>query len=77
MKKWKFVIPLLIVIVMIFFISGYRFSALSAAKSNSFIANDAKLLEKYNSVSSVFFYLRAMKKRCIKLYILKSQVCFS
>ncbi|MGM0844949.1 MAG: hypothetical protein ACQEUT_08225 [Bacillota bacterium] len=59
MKKWRLVIPLLIVIVMIFFINGYRFTALSAAKSNSFLADDAELLEKYDSGSSVIFLFKS------------------
>ncbi|WP_252504015.1 hypothetical protein [Sporosarcina sp. Marseille-Q4943] len=55
MKKRKFVIPVLIVITLIFFISGYRFTALSAAKSNSFLPKDAELVEQYDTGSSVIF----------------------
>nr|WP_106779267.1 hypothetical protein [Lysinibacillus timonensis] len=55
MKKWILVVPLLIVITFIIFISGYRFSALSAAKSNAFLSEDAELMEQYNIGSSVIF----------------------
>jgi len=62
MKKWKLLIPLLIVIVMIFFISGYRLTALSAAKSNSFLSRDAELMEKYDTGSSVIFLFKNDKE---------------
>ncbi len=62
MKKWKLLIPLLIVIVMIFFISGYRLTALSAAKSNSFLSKDAELMEKYDTGSSVIFLFKNDKE---------------
>ncbi|RHW43317.1 hypothetical protein D1B31_01210 [Neobacillus notoginsengisoli] len=58
MKKWIFVIPMLIVIIMIYFISGYRFTALSAAKSNAFLSKDAELMEEYDTGSSAVFLFK-------------------
>ncbi|WP_432360670.1 hypothetical protein [Sporosarcina sp. UB5] len=55
MKKRDFVIPLLIAITLIFYISGYRFTALSAAKSNSFLPKNAELMDQYETGSSVIF----------------------
>jgi hypothetical protein len=61
MKKRNFVIPiqLLVVFTLIFFISGYRFTALSAAKSNDFLSKDAKLIEQYDTDSSVIFLFKS------------------
>ena len=55
MKKWIFVIQLSAVIISIFFISGYRFTALSAAQNNAFLTKDVELIEQYNTGSSVIF----------------------
>lgn len=59
MKRWKLVTLILIVIILIFFISGYRFTALSAAKSNSFLQKDAHMIEEYNTGSSVIFLFKS------------------
>lgn len=59
MKKWIVVIPLLTVITVIFFFSGYRFTALSAAKNNAFLSKDAELIEQYETGSSVIFLFRS------------------
>ncbi|RIW32007.1 hypothetical protein D3H55_14095 [Bacillus salacetis] len=59
MKKWPFVLPLMIIAVFVFFISGYRFTAFSAAKSNSFLSKDAELVERYDADSSVIFLFKS------------------
>lgn len=59
MKKWIVVIPLLIVFTLILFISGYRFTALSAAKNNAFLSKDAELMEQYDTGSSVIFLFKS------------------
>ncbi|WP_449539743.1 hypothetical protein [Ferdinandcohnia sp. Marseille-Q9671] len=58
MRKWKLGIPLLIVVIFIFFISGYRFTAFSAAKSNDFLSKDAELMEQYKIGASVIFLFK-------------------
>lgn len=62
MRKWKFVLSLLIVAIFIFLISGYRLTALSAAKSNDFLLKDAELMEQYHTGSSVIFLFKSDKK---------------
>ena len=52
--------PWLVVIVLLFLISGgYRFTALSAAKSNTFISKDAELMGQYDMGSSVLFLFKS------------------
>ena len=63
MKKWRFVVPTIIVFVLIFFISGNRLNALSAAKSNTFLAKDAELMEKYDTGSSVIFLFKSDEQK--------------
>jgi len=55
MKKLILIIPFLFIIV---FIGGYRFTALSAAKSHSFLSKDAELMEQYETASSVISLFR-------------------
>ncbi|WP_019244608.1 MULTISPECIES: hypothetical protein [Bacillus] len=59
MKRWSYIIPLLIAITFIFFINGYRFTSLSAAKSNTSLAKDAELMEQYDTGSSVIFLFKS------------------
>lgn len=59
MKKWIVVIPVFIVITLIFFLSEYRFTALSAAKNNAFLSKDAELIEHYDTGSSVVFLFKS------------------
>lgn len=63
MKKWILLIPLLIVIALIFYISGYRFTALSAAKSHSFLSKDAELVEQFDTGSSVLFLFKSDEEK--------------
>lgn len=63
MKKLRFVVPAIIVIVFIYFISGNRLSALGAAKSTPFIAKDAELMEKFNTNSSIIFLFKSDKQK--------------
>lgn len=60
MRNWKLVIPILFVILLVFF-SGYRFTALSAAKSNTFLSKDAKLMEQHEIGSSSIFLFKSDK----------------
>jgi hypothetical protein len=62
MKKRKEVIPILVVIILILIITGYRFTALSAAKSNSFVSRDFEVIEKYDTGSSVIFLFKSDEK---------------
>ncbi|QOR67326.1 hypothetical protein IM538_04080 [Cytobacillus suaedae] len=62
MKKWLFIVPLLVVIILIFMISGYRFTALSAAKSHAFLPADAELLEQHDTGSSVIVIFKSDKE---------------
>lgn len=57
-KKWGFVLPLIIIIIFIFLISGYRFTALSAAKGNAFLSNDEVLMAQYDTGSSFIFLFK-------------------
>ncbi|MGF9979664.1 hypothetical protein [Viridibacillus arvi] len=59
MKKWKLAISILIGIILIFFISGYKFTSLSAAKANAFLPKDAEMIEEYNTGSSVVFLFKS------------------
>ncbi len=63
MKKWKVVLPLLIISILLFFISGYRFTALSAAKSHYFLSKDTELMEQYDTGSSVIFLFKNDKEK--------------
>ncbi|NBI28630.1 hypothetical protein [Chengkuizengella marina] len=55
MKKWKFVIPMIVVIILIYFFIGYRLSALGAAKNHTFLSKDAELMEEYDTGSTSIF----------------------
>lgn len=59
MKKWIFAIPLLIAMVIIFFISGPSFTAISAAKSHSFLPKDAELVEQFDTGTSILFLFKS------------------
>ena len=59
MKKWGFSIPLLIAVLLICFINGYRFTAIGAAKSHSFLPKDAELVEQFDTGSSVLFLFKS------------------
>ncbi len=58
MKKLIFITSLLFLIIFIVFIGGYRFTALSAAKSHSFLSKNAELMEQYETDSSVISLFR-------------------
>lgn len=58
MKKLILILPFLFIIIFIVFIGGYRFTALSAAKSHSFLSKDAELMEQYETASSVISLFR-------------------
>ncbi len=58
MKRWIFVIQMSMVLICILFINGYRFTALGAAKSNTFLTKDAELIEQYDTGSSVIFLFK-------------------
>ncbi|CEG26288.1 hypothetical protein [Bacillus sp. B-jedd] len=63
MKKLKVGVPMLMVIILIFVINGYSFTALSAAKSNTFLSKDAELMEHYDTGSSVIFLFKSDKQK--------------
>lgn len=71
------IVPILFVIVLFFFISGYRFTALNAAKSNPLLSKDAKLMEKHNIGSSDIFLFKSDKKQLYQTVLSeKSKVFF-
>ncbi|MFS1519540.1 hypothetical protein V1503_24235 [Bacillus sp. SCS-151] len=77
MKKLMNVITMLVVIMLIFFISGHRFTALSAAKSNSSLSKDAELLGEYEIGSSVIFLFKSDKEQLYRTVLTqKSGVLF-
>ena len=49
-----------------FMVTGYRFTALSAAKSNSFITKDYKVIEKYNTGSPEIFLFKSDIKKAYR-----------
>jgi len=59
MRILKVIIPLLFVILLLDFLSGYRFTALSAAKSHAFLTKDAELMEQYEIGSTGVFLLKS------------------
>jgi hypothetical protein len=62
MKKWLFIIPLLVVMILIFILSGYRFTALSSVKDARFLPTDAELLEQHDTGSSVILIFKSDKE---------------
>lgn len=62
MKKWLFILLLIMVIIFILFFSGYRFTALSAAKSHNFLPEDADLLEQHDIGSAIIFLFKSDKE---------------
>jgi hypothetical protein len=63
MKKLMIVFPILLVIIFIFFISGFRFTAVSSAKNHSFLANDSELIDDYKVGSSVISLFKSDKEK--------------
>lgn len=63
MKRWKLAISILIGIILIFFISGYKLTSFSAAKANAFLPKDAELVEEYNTGSSVIFLFKSEEEK--------------
>jgi hypothetical protein len=61
-RRWKSVLSMLFVIILIFQITGYRFTALSAAKSNSFVSKDFKVIEKFYAGPSAIFLFKSDEK---------------
>ena len=76
MKKLKFIIPVLIVIMLIYFLGGYRFTALSAAKSNVYLPKDAQLMEQYDSDSSVIFLFKSDKEKMYRTVLAEKKAFF-
>lgn len=63
MKKWKIPISLLIGILLLFFISGYKFASFSAAKANAFLLKDAEMIEEYKTGSSVIYLFKSEEEK--------------
>ncbi|MFO1446047.1 hypothetical protein KDN24_23155 [Bacillus sp. Bva_UNVM-123] len=62
MKKLRSIIPLLFVIIFILFISGYRFTAISAANNHSFLTKDDELVDKFDTGKSQIFLYKNEKE---------------
>ncbi|MCT2534881.1 hypothetical protein NC661_03920 [Aquibacillus koreensis] len=62
-KKWLFILPLIIILFFILFLSGYRFNALSAAKSHEFLPVDAELVEQHDIGSTGIFLFKSDKEK--------------
>lgn len=58
MRKGIKVLPIVIIITVLFIFSGYRFTALSAAKENPFLSKDAELVEAYDAGNSTKFLFK-------------------
>lgn len=58
---------LLIILLMFVVISGYRFTALSAAKSNTFVSNSSVLLEQWDTGSSSLFLFKDDKEETYRI----------
>lgn len=63
MKKLMIMFPFLLVIIFIFFTSGFRFTAVSAAKNHSFLANDSELIDEIKVGSSVISLFKSDKEK--------------
>jgi hypothetical protein len=63
MKFWRFVLPLLIIILLMYMVTGFKFTALSAAKSNPHITKDYEVVEKYDAGKSVIYLFKSNDKK--------------
>jgi hypothetical protein len=63
MKYWRLTISLLIFIFLIFMVTGFKFTALSAAKSNPNITKDFELVEKYDAGTTVIYLFKSNEKK--------------
>ncbi|WP_223492091.1 hypothetical protein [Sutcliffiella horikoshii] len=78
MKILKVIIPLLLIILLLAFLSGYRFTALSAAKSHAFLTKDAELMDQYEIGSTdVFLFKSDVEQEYRTVLTQKSGVFFS
>ncbi len=59
MKRIRVIIPVLVIMVALIFLSGYRFTALSAANNHAFLSSDAELIDQYKIGSSGIFIFKS------------------
>ncbi len=76
MKKLMIIFPVLLVIVFIFFISGFRFTAVSSAKNHSFLANDSELIDEYKIGSSVISLFKSDKEKIYRTVLTEKNTFF-
>lgn len=55
MKKLNWLLPILLVLIVFYFISGYRFTALNAAESNSSLMEGSKLIDRFEQDAFTLF----------------------
>lgn len=70
MTKWKWIAGV-ITVILFMFISGFRFTALNAATSNTFISNDYTLLEEYDAGSATIFLFKSDKEQLYRTVVSK------
>ncbi|ENH96919.1 hypothetical protein J416_08412 [Gracilibacillus halophilus YIM-C55.5] len=75
MKKWIFILPFIIIIIVILFFSGYRFTAFSAAKSHDFLPVDADVVEQHDIGSSVIYLFKSDEEEMYHT-VLSEKKCF-
>jgi hypothetical protein len=63
LKKWFLIIVVSFVILWMFFISGYRFTPLSAAKNNAFVEKDAEMIAEYKLGSSFIYLFKSEQEK--------------
>jgi hypothetical protein len=63
MKFWRITIPLLISIFLMFMVTGFKFTALSAAKSNPHITKDFEVVGKYVTGTCVIYLFKSNDKK--------------
>lgn len=63
MKFWRLTISVLIIILLMFIVTGFRFTALSAAKSNPLITKDFEVVEKYDAGTYVIYLFKSNDKK--------------
>ncbi|KAB2951510.1 hypothetical protein F9B85_11930 [Heliorestis acidaminivorans] len=76
MKKLMITLPILLVIVFIFFISEFRFTAVSSAKNHSFLENDAELIGEYKVGSSFIFLFKSDKEELYRTVLTEKDGLF-
>ncbi len=76
MKKLMITLPILLVIVFLFFISEFRFTAVSSAKNHAFLENDSELIGEYKVSSSYIFLFKSDKEELYRTVLTEKKWAF-